>query len=144
MKLIYHKFQCEQLISLQFDTNRSWSSLELKSLSMFKNIQFISFLNLSNETQIEQYQTYFPNVTCIQLYYNTNVDSTLIQSLNLNIRVWIKLKRLEIHTTGLVCSDYEMPRFMKERKRFECLWITEDYNKEPGVYSIIGMSIILP
>ena len=99
IKKILPKVRSEQIVSLESTASQMWTKAELDFLSRFKEVNFISLRNLQYSYGTGNYMKYFPNLTCLCLYFDNKVD--YIKLINIIRRFQHQLKRLEIHCPGL-------------------------------------------
>lgn len=113
IKIILSKIKSEQIISLQFNTNRLWSKTELTFLSKFKEVRSIKLHNVLQCDQIEQYKGCFPNLTRVCFYYDNKTDYLILS--NVANQISSKTRRLEIHYPGIFCTDRASIEEIKKR-----------------------------
>ncbi|CAF4061835.1 unnamed protein product, partial [Rotaria sordida] len=70
MKTMIKNIDNEQIVSLHLKENQLRSTIELASASIFTNIISVTLINLQHVNQINEFQTCFPNLICLSLYYN--------------------------------------------------------------------------
>jgi len=109
IKMIRQKFKSEQIVSLKLNAFRIESMNELVFLSMFKRIISITLLNLPYENAIIHYETYFQNLTCLSLCYDDEINFNMFHTI-FN-QFWRRIKRLEIHSAGTICTHFGTSQF---------------------------------
>ncbi|CAF1127430.1 unnamed protein product [Rotaria sordida] len=74
MKTMIKNIDNEQIVSLHLKENQLRSTIELASASIFTNIISVTLINLQHVNQINEFQTCFPNLICLSLCYNNEID----------------------------------------------------------------------
>jgi hypothetical protein len=72
IKMILKYFKVKQIVSLQLNAiDEMWSE---RNLSIFQNVISITLLNLLCDNEITHLETYFPNMTCLSLWYDNEIN----------------------------------------------------------------------
>ncbi len=106
MRMIDQKIQPEQIVSVEL---QSWSQTDVEFLSIFRGVISMSLVNFPYENRIDQYKICFPNLTCLSLYYDDEINFHRFH--NIFDQLWNGIHRLEIHTTGIPCIHYGISPF---------------------------------
>ncbi|CAF3656886.1 unnamed protein product [Rotaria sp. Silwood1] len=104
IKMILRKLKPEQIVSLQLNGVRIWSETGLTFLSVFKDVISMNLLNLPYNSEINKYEKYFPNLTCLSLCYDNEVNLNTFSSV-FN-QLWYRITRFEIRCAGTLCTHY--------------------------------------
>ncbi|CAF1271959.1 unnamed protein product [Rotaria magnacalcarata] len=101
---ILPKLKAKQVISLRLTTNWFCTEQDLSRLNSFSNIFTLSLFNFPDIKLINIYQNYFPQIKNLCLWYDSEVNFTLLHDLfgYLNYSI----KRFEVHCPGYVCPHF--------------------------------------
>ncbi|CAF3308755.1 unnamed protein product [Rotaria socialis] len=113
IKMILSRSDPTKIVSLKLDGDRIWSEKELTLLSSFKKVISMTLLNLTYDKNICQYGQYFPELTCLSLCYDNEINLSAFSSI-FN-QLWEKIRRFEIRCAGTLCThyDYDMSQLVK-------------------------------
>jgi hypothetical protein len=102
MKTMIEKIDREQIVSLRLKAAYFKSTMELSSSTIFNNIKILTLLDLQRVGQINNFNIFFPNLTCLSLCYDKEMDfHTLCRIFN---HFQNSIKRLKIHCGYVLCS----------------------------------------
>ncbi|CAF4754174.1 unnamed protein product [Rotaria sp. Silwood2] len=107
-RMILQKFKSEQIVSLQLNANRYWLKTDL---IIFNNIISMTLLNLPYEYKINQYEEYFPKLTCLSLCYDNEINFNMFY--RIFNQIWKQIKRFEIRCAGTICTHYDINQLDK-------------------------------
>ncbi|CAF1450218.1 unnamed protein product [Rotaria sordida] len=86
--------------------------MELASASIFTNIISFTLINLQHVNQINEFQTCFPNLICLSLCYNNEIDFHRLCKIFNHIQN--PIKRFEIHCDYILCSHRHTSHFFSK------------------------------
>ncbi|CAF1415231.1 unnamed protein product, partial [Rotaria sordida] len=112
MKTMIKNIDNEQIVSLHLKENQLRSTIELASASIFTNIISVTLINLQHVNQINEFQTCFPNLICLSLYYNNEIDFHRLCKIFNHIQN--PIKRFEIHCDYILCSHRHTSHFFSK------------------------------
>ncbi|CAF4953318.1 unnamed protein product [Rotaria sp. Silwood1] len=135
IQMILRKVKPEQIVSLQLDGFRLWSRIELTFLSTFTNIISMTLLNLPYDKEINKYEKYFPNLTCLSLCYDNEINLDTFSSI-FN-QFWDRIKRFEIRCAGVLCTHYTTYR---SNKSYQVNSTVKYFLFDVGQFPLISMS----
>jgi hypothetical protein len=71
IKMILKYFKVKQIVSLRLNAIEMWSE---RNLSIFQNVISITLPNLPYDNEILYLEKYFPNLTCLSLWYDNEIN----------------------------------------------------------------------
>ncbi|CAF3396947.1 unnamed protein product [Rotaria sp. Silwood2] len=100
---VFNALNSQQVTSLRLDTYSYQTPSELDSLLLFANIESLELINFEEVNLMKSFQTYFPNLKCLSLWYDNELD--FIHLNNVLNNVFEPISRFEVHCSVVVCSD---------------------------------------
>jgi hypothetical protein len=115
MKTMIEKIDREQIVSLCLKAAYFKSTMELSSSTIFNNIKILTLLNLQHVSQINDFKIFSPNLTCLSLCNEKEMDfHTLCRIFN---HIQNSIKRLKIHCSYILCSHRRTDLIFKNLKQ---------------------------
>ncbi|CAF4653658.1 unnamed protein product [Rotaria sp. Silwood1] len=112
MKIMIEKIDSEQIVSLCLKESHLKSIIQLTSASIFTNIIYLILIDLQHVNLINEFKTYFSNLTCLSLCYNNEIDFHRICKIFNHIQN--PIKRFEIHCGYVLCSHRRTRHFFSK------------------------------
>jgi hypothetical protein len=106
--MILRQLKREQIVSLQLNALQVWPE---RDLIIFRNVISMTLLNLPYDNLISRYDEYFPNLTCLSLCYDNEVNLNSFGPIFKQL--WQRIKRFEIHCAGTLCTHYDTNQLNK-------------------------------
>ncbi len=102
--MVLRKTNPAYTVSLRLTTSYWNQTLNFASSSIFTNIISLTLINFDATNQIKECKTYFPNLICLSLWFDYEMNYKMI--INIFQKLENPIKRFELHCAKLVHTGY--------------------------------------
>jgi hypothetical protein len=123
---ITQRIKSEQIVALCLNTDDC-------GLPMFNQVISLTLVNLQVLQQVNQYEIYFPQLTCLSLRYDNEIGFNILK----NVLPYLpqSIIRFEIHCAGALCTHYDEEKF---NMLYECNYNVKYFLLDMGRASLIS------